>query len=316
MNILLILLGLLKIIGIIIGVIIALILLIVLIILLTPIKYYIELERYDNIKGNAEVKWLFGAVRFIVSITDDFNFKYSFRIFHKKFNSDDEIKENEKVSKTVETMEKKTEVKKETVKQEYKKTDSEKQNENIKPEKIEKPEKISEDKNTNTVKRVKVSDIENKIENTEKENKKPVNTEKEIEKTKPKKSKKVNKPKEKSIFEKIMDIPDKKEILKASIKLIKRLFKGVFPKNIFVDMEIGLGDPAMTGYVMGAYGAGKSYYGKSVNITPYFEGFKIQGIFKAKGRIIIGKLIFDILRFVFTKPVFNLIKNILKGNVI
>ena len=113
-----------------------------------------------------------------------------------------------------------------------------------------------------------------------------------------------------------MDIPDKKEILKASVKLIKRLFKGVLPKNIFVDMEIGLGDPAMTGYVMGAYGVGKSYYGKSVNITPYFEGFKIQGIFKAKGRIIIGKLIFDVLRFVFTKPVFNLIKNILKGNVI
>lgn len=316
MNIPLILLGLLKIIGIIIGVIISLILLIVLIILLTPIKYYIELERYDNIKGNAEVKWLFGAVRFIVSITDDFDFKYSFRIFHKKFSSDDEIKENEKVSKTVETMEKKTEVKKETVKQYDKKTDSEKQNENIKTEKIEKTEKISEDKDTNTVKRVKVSDIETKIENTEKENKKLLNTEKEIEKTKPKKSKKVDKPKEKSTFEKIMDIPDKKEILKAFIKLIKRLFKGVLPKNIFVDMEIGLGDPAMTGYVMGAYGVGKSYYGKSVNITPYFEGFKIQGIFKAKGRIIIGKLIFDVLRFVFTKPVFNLIKNILKGNVI
>ena len=319
MNILLILLGILKVIGIIIGVILALILIILMIIMFSPIRYRIEAERYENIKGEAEVKWLFGIIKAFVSVTSDFDVKYTVKIFHKKFSNLDNTKktekdENKSNSKPIEAMEKKSENKETNVKVknpkehnktiQKNKTTSNVENNNTENKEIKK-NVIKEDKKVSQpVRRVNISDIENK--NIKNENKETTENNKKLYKEE----------KEDSIIKKLSAIDNKKEILKATILFIKRIFKGILPKNIYANMEIGAGEPSLTGYIMGAYGVGKSKYGNSINIKPYFEGFKIEGIFKAKGRIIIGKLLFDTARFVFTKPVFVLIKNILKGNVI
>lgn len=312
MNILLILLGILKVIGIIIGIILALILIILMVIMFSPIRYRIEAERYENIKGEAEVKWLFGIIKAFVSVTSDFDVKYTVKIFHKKFDNSDNDKKTEKDeninnSKTIEAMEKKSENKETDVKvkkpQENNKTIdkniSNTENKEIKKTVIKEEKKVSQ-----PVRRVNVSDIENK--NVKIESKKTNENNKKVYKEE----------KEDSIIKKLNAIENKKEILKATILFIKRIFKGILPKNIYANMEIGAGEPSLTGYIMGVYGVGKSKYGDSINIKPYFEGFKIEGIFKTKGKIIIGKLLFDTARFVFTKPVFVLIKNILKGNVI
>lgn len=312
MNILLILLGILKVIGIIIGIILALILIILMVIMFSPIRYHIEAERYENIKGEAEVKWLFGIIKAFVSVTSDFDVKYTVKIFHKKFDNSDNDKKTEKDenrnnSKTIEAMEKKSENKETDVKvkkpQENNKTIdkniSNTENKEIKKTVIKEEKKVSQ-----PVRRVNVSDIENK--NIKIESKKTNENNKKVYKEE----------KEDSIIKKLNAIENKKEILKATILFIKRIFKGILPKNIYANMEIGAGEPSLTGYIMGVYGVGKSKYGDSINIKPYFEGFKIEGIFKTKGKIIIGKLLFDTARFVFTKPVFVLIKNILKGNVI
>lgn len=312
MNILLILLGILKVIGIIIGIILALILIILMVIMFSPIRYRIEAERYENIKGEAEVKWLFGIIKAFVSVTSDFDVKYTVKIFHKKFDNSDNDKKTEKDenrnnSKTIEAMEKKSENKETDVKvkkpQENNKTIdkniSNTENKEIKKTVIKEEKKVSQ-----PVRRVNVSDIENK--NVKIESKKTNENNKKVYKEQ----------KEDSIIKKLNAIENKKEILKATILFIKRIFKGILPKNIYANMEIGAEEPSLTGYIMGVYGVGKSKYGDSINIKPYFEGFKIEGIFKAKGKIIIGKLLFDTARFVFTKPVFVLIKNILKGNVI
>lgn len=312
MNILLILLGILKVIGIIIGIILALILIILMVIMFSPIRYRIEAERYENIKGEAEVKWLFGIIKAFVSVTSDFDVKYTVKIFHKKFDNSDNDKKTEKDenrnnSKTIEAMEKKNENKETDVKvkkpQENNKTIdkniSNTENKEIKKTVIKEEKKVSQ-----PVRRVNVSDIENK--NIKIESKKTNENNKKVYKEE----------KEDSIIKKLNAIENKKEILKATILFIKRIFKGILPKNIYANMEIGAGEPSLTGYIMGVYGVGKSKYGDSINIKPYFEGFKIEGIFKTKGKIIIGKLLFDTARFVFTKPVFVLIKNILKGNVI
>lgn len=312
MNILLILLGILKVIGIIIGIILALILIILMVIMFSPIRYRIEAERYENIKGEAEVKWLFGIIKAFISVTSDFDVKYTVKIFHKKFDNSDNDKKTEKDenrnnSKTIEAMEKKSENKEADVKvkkpQENNKTIdkniSNTENKEIKKTVIKEEKKVSQ-----PVRRVNVSDIENK--NVKIESKKTNENNKKVYKEE----------KEDSIIKKLNAIENKKEILKATILFIKRIFKGILPKNIYANMEIGAGEPSLTGYIMGVYGVGKSKYGDSINIKPYFEGFKIEGIFKAKGKIIIGKLLFDTARFVFTKPVFVLIKNILKGNVI
>lgn len=312
MNILLILLGILKVIGIIIGIILALILIILMVIMFSPIRYRIEAERYENIKGEVEVKWLFGIIKAFVSVTSDFDVKYTVKIFHKKFDNSDNDKKTEKDenrnnSKTIEAMEKKSENKETDVKvkkpQENNKTIdkniSNTENKEIKKTVIKEEKKVSQ-----PVRRVNVSDIENK--NVKIESKKTNENNKKVYKGE----------KEDSIIKKLNAIENKKEILKATILFIKRIFKGILPKNIYANMEIGAGEPSLTGYIMGVYGVGKSKYGDSINIKPYFEGFKIEGIFKTKGKIIIGKLLFDTARFVFTKPVFVLIKNILKGNVI
>ena len=312
MNILLILLGILKVIGIIIGIILALILIILMVIMFSPIRYRIEAERYENIKGEAEVKWIFGIIKAFVSVTSDFDVKYTDKIFHKKFDNSDNDKKTEKDenrnnSKTIEAMEKKSENKETDVKvkkpQENNKTIdkniSNTENKEIKKTVIKEEKKVSQ-----PVRRVNVSDIENK------------NVKIESKKTNENNKKLYKEEKEDSIIKKLNAIENKKEILKATILFIKRIFKGILPKNIYANMEIGAGEPYLTGYIMGVYGVGKSKYGDSINIKPYFEGFKIEGIFKAKGKIIIGKLLFDTARFVFTKPVFVLIKNILKGNVI
>lgn len=316
MNILLILLGILKVIGIIIGVILVLILIILMVIMFSPIRYRIEAERYENIRGEGEVKWLFGIIKVFVSVTSDFDVKYTVKIFHKKFSNSDnnEKTENKNNSKPIEAMEKKSENKETNVKvkkpKEHNKTiQKNKTNSNVENNNTENTETkktvIKEEKKVSKpVRRVNVSDIEDK--NIKIESKEPTENNKKSDKEE----------KEDSIIKKLSAIQNKKEILKAAILFIKRIFKGILPKNIYVDMEIGAGEPSLTGYIMGAYGVGKSKYGDSINIKPYFEGFKIEGIFKAKGRIIIGKLLFDTARFVFTKPVFILIKNILKGNVI
>ena len=96
MNILLILLGILKVIGIIIGIILALILIILMVIMFSPIRYRIEAERYENIKGEVEVKWLFGIIKAFVSVTSDFDVRYTVKIFHKKFDNSDNDKKTEK----------------------------------------------------------------------------------------------------------------------------------------------------------------------------------------------------------------------------
>ena len=312
MNILLILLGILKVIGIIIGIILALILIILMVIMFSPIRYRIEAERYENIKGEVEVKWLFGIIKAFVSVTSDFDVKYTVKIFHKKFDNSDNDKKTEKDenrnnSKTIEAMEKKSENKETDVKakkpQENNKT-IDKNISNTENKEIYKTVIKEEKEVSQPVRRVNVSDIENK--NVKIESKKTNENNKKVYKGE----------KEDSIIKKLNAIENKKEILKATILFIKRIFKGILPKNIYANMEIGAGEPSLTGYIMGVYGVGKSKYGDSINIKPYFEGFKIEGIFKTKGKIIIGKLLFDTARFVFTKSVFVLIKNILKGNVI
>ena len=240
MNILLILLGILKVIGIIIGIILALILIILMVIMFSPIRYRIEAERYENIKGEVEVKWLFGIIKAFVSVTSDFDVKYTVKIFHKKFDNSDNDKKTEKDenrnnSKTIEAMEKKSENKETDVKvkkpQENNKTIdkniSNTENKEIKKTVIKEEKKVSQ-----PVRRVNVSDIENK--NVKIESKKTNENNKKVYKGE----------KEDSIIKKLNAIENKKEILKATILFIKRIFKGILPKNIYANMEIGAGEPS------------------------------------------------------------------------
>lgn len=298
MKIILFILGILKVIGIILLSILSIILLLILTILFTPIKYKLNFSRFEDTFSDGEVSWLFGSIKAIFSYTSDNGLKYKIKFFTKRFDSEEDLENSEAV---IEATEKKVEEKpKKEAEVKYRKP---KEREVKKePEK----EKVLKESKESTPKRVSISNLE---ENLPKEDIKP---KEEAPKKKPTKKAK----KEDSIFKKINAIENKREILKAFIAFIKGIFKSVKPKDIYANMEIGLGEPSYTGYMMGAYGIGKAKYGKNVTIKPYYEDFKFQGEFRVKGKIRLVSLLYHTLKFVLKKPVFILIKNIMKGNVI
>ena len=281
-------LNILKILGIILLFLLLVILLSIIIIFVTPIKYYINFENCKNMNCKIDIFWLFKIVKFYANIDENFNFIYTFKIFNKSFTNKNNYNENYdkgvmhstennevKKGKDIEFNEKKEEQEFEENKKDLEETEEHKEKTNI--------------KERSNIRRIKVSDLENKQNN--------------------KKYKNILKKK----YEFFNNIEYKKEILKAVFKLIKRIFKNILPNNIYINMEIGTGDPALTGYVMGIYGISKMFYNDNINVKPCFEELKVKGILDMKGKIVLGKFIIDILLFIFTKPVFNLIKIFLKS---
>ena len=71
MDILLILLGALKFIGVVILAVIGILIVLACIILFVPVKYFINAEKYESVKGNVNIKWLFGIVNIDIIYLED-----------------------------------------------------------------------------------------------------------------------------------------------------------------------------------------------------------------------------------------------------
>lgn len=111
-----------------------------------------------------------------------------------------------------------------------------------------------------------------------------------------------------------MEIPNKKEILQAVIKLLKRLFRGVLPRDFYMQARVGTGDPALTGYLCGAVGVLKMQFGDHVQVTGDFGKMTLENVrVKGAGKIVPGYLVYACLRFLFTKSVWQLVKVYWKG---
>ena len=115
------------------------------------------------------------------------------------------------------------------------------------------------------------------------------------------------------IVKEIWSIEDKKGIFQALGKLLKRLIKGILPGDIFVKATVGTGDPATTGYVLALAGILTAKFGNDIQIRGDFTKAMAEDVeVKVKGKIVLGKLVWAVLAFVLTKPVRKAIWKMIK----
>lgn len=304
MKALLILLGILKWLGILLLVLLILILLLVLVVMLSPIRYRLAGEKKEEISGTFGVSWLFGAVKVDGGYTPAEQLKLQVKVLWFTLMGGEE-KPEKKTKKT----KKKKEPEQEPVKQREpnlqaaEKVEPKKEEPKEEEPKEEKPKvkpQRMEEKQPKTVRRVKLSEIEEKPPTEDTEMILP--NEEEIfftgEETEEKKEKIP------SIVKEVWRIEDKKGICKALGKLLKRLMKGILPGDLFVKATVGTGDPATTGYVLALAGILTAKFGNDIQIRGDFTKATAEDIeVRVKGKIVLGKLVWAVLAFVLTKPV-------------
>ncbi|WP_458407175.1 hypothetical protein [Anaerotignum sp.] len=318
MKFLLILLGILKWIGIVLLALLLLILLIVLVVMLSPIKYRLEGEKKAELCGSFGVSWLFGAVKVDGGYTPAEQLKLKVKVLWFTLMGGEEkpkkAKNPKKAKKKAARAQKKEEwkpdlqaaEKKEEPKAEPKKEEKTETAEQPKP-KVK--QQRMEQKQPKTVRRVKLSEIEEKppTEDTEivllEEDEEFFTGEEGEEK----------KEKIPPIVKEIWSIEDKKGIFKALGKLLKRLIKGILPGDIFVKATVGTGDPTTTGYVLALAGILTAKFGNDIQIKGDFTKATAEDIeVKVKGKIVLGRLVWAVLAFALTKPVRKAIIKMIK----
>ena len=316
MKALLILLGILKWLGILLLALLILILLLVLVVMLSPIRYRLAGEKKEEISGTFGVSWLFGAVKADGSYTPAEQLKLRVKVLWFTL-----LGGEEKPEKKMKKVKKKKEPKQESVKQpdlqaaekvEPKKEEPKEEKPKEEKPKEEKPKvkpQRMEEKQPKTVRRVKLSEIEEKppTEDTElillDEDEDFFTGEEGEEK----------KGKIPPVVKEIWSIEDKKGIFKALGKLLQRLMKGILPGDLFLKAAVGTGDPATTGYVLALAGILTAKFGNDIQMRGDFTKATVEDMeVRVKGKIVLGNLVWAVLAFVLTKPVRKAIVKMIK----
>ena len=315
MKALLILLGILKWLGILLLALLILILLLVLVVMLSPIRYRLAGEKKEEISGTFGVSWLFGAVKVDGGYTPAEQLKLQVKVLWFTLMGGEEKPDREKKPKKAK---KKKEPEQESVKrqepnlQAAEKVEPKKEEPKEEEPKEEKPKvkpQRMEEKQPKTIRRVKLSEIEEKppAEDTEillLDEEEDFFTGEETEEKKEKIP---------PIVKEIWSIEDKKGICKALGKLLQRLMKGILPGDLFVKATVGTGDPTTTGYVLALAGILTAKFGNDIQIRGDFAKATAEDMeVCVKGKIVLGKLVWAVLAFVLTKPVRKAIMKMIK----
>lgn len=302
MGILTFLLTLLKIIGIVLLVVILFFIVVITLILTIPIKYNFRAEKTDKLYANLELTWFFKIIYFRYKINNKCKMVL-LKIFGKTFYRDREIFNNsisqeynvEETEFTKEPPLEETALNKEQVLErteiDYPKEPEKNTKEKIKKTKVQKAKK--QEQKINKDLEEGIEDIAKALEN---------DAEEVVE--------------ENNIISKLdeyWNYPDREQIIKLSIKLMKRLIKTVLPKQLNLDLVIGTGDPALTGYILAWSSILVLLFGNDINILGNFERPALDGKVRIKGFIRIGKIFWNLLLFVISKPIRKLIWQYLKN---
>ncbi|MCT4545298.1 MAG: DUF2953 domain-containing protein [Vallitalea sp.] len=293
-----IILGILKVILYIILGIIAIILLLLCVILFVPIKYRVYGEKYDIIKLDVRINWLFHIFSFTYHLED--TTVTSIKIFGKN------ILGEKKRHKEKRSKHKKTKKNKEDNVDEKQLV---KDDENtISEVELDSSNQYNKDIDSSIPLETNQNIKDNKIKNTKIKVKKNKKKNKEKNKAKNKTS---GNNKWKDIFIKIKDFI-KNEDNKAVIKMLKdkilKIIKHILPKKFKADIVIGTGDPASTGYVVGAVSILYTVTGDKLKVIPNFNEKIIQGSLNAKGKIYLIVLLKNTLSIILDKRVRKIYK--------
>lgn len=286
MKILLILLALLKILAILLLVLAIIFIIVLTLILLIPIKYNIDAQKGIRLYANIEVKWLIKTVYFRYKINTECKrviLKVLGKTIYKDKTSfeDDETEEKDETENLHDVPD---------IQENLKDID----NYFSQNEKAEKEIKYSQkekkiDKQTEDILKDESKKVENIVEEEIKEN---------------------------SIIEKIKylwNYPGRQQIVDASIKLIKKIIKTLFPKKLELDMEVGCDNPATTGYILALSSILTLYFGDNIKIYGNFKTSVLNGNFKAEGKFTFFSITWALLVFIFVRPIRKIIWNYLKN---
>lgn len=344
MEVLLFLLGLLKIIGFILLIILAILILILLIVLFAPIKYELEGEKYSEMKGYAKISWLFGILKVKLQLNGKMDMIVAVKVFwFTIFDSSAEKKVKKQKKKKVKVQlakkpenskekhkkESKQEIKRQSVENVEKSINNaevkekennidideaailEHKNETINYKKENDNEKthnysvkIDENLNKPAVRRIKMENIEKEDIDNKDENK-----------THEKKEKENTSKKEELNLEyfKKMPFDEKKKVLDIILKFVKRVLKNILPRKSKIYIKFGTSDPSLTGMLLGVASVAKGVFGENLQVKANFEKVMFECEVILKGSITLVVFLYAAIRVIFEKPIWKMIKIYLKG---
>ncbi len=108
----------------------------------------------------------------------------------------------------------------------------------------------------------------------------------------------------------------KTDVIRQVFTLIRRVFHSIMPREFILDARVGFEEPMYTGIMYAIYC--EFYYllrSYKITIRPEFGGREFSGRFVAEGRLWILSIITAFIRFIISKPVFRVMKNVLKGKL-
>ncbi len=107
---------------------------------------------------------------------------------------------------------------------------------------------------------------------------------------------------------------------KAAFALCKdsliRLFKMIKPRKVKVDGTVGMKSPDQTGYVCAAIGVISPFFKKQIHVVPDFENFIIRGNVLIKGRIYLFVVLVVAIKAFFDKNIRKVIEMFRKEEVV
>lgn len=173
---------------------------------------------------------------------------------------------------------------------------------------VEKPKGIKD-----TIKEEISKEISSEIEkDKEVKDKKTKDKESKEKKTKDKKVKKEKEPnpalEQVKKFWNFLQEPENEGVLGFIKKYLVKVLKWILPRKVYINMELGLEDPALTGYIAGITSIVYARTKRHVHVVPNFHEQVIKGSFKVKGRLFLFQLLYYIIRVILDKRVRRLIK--------
>ena len=298
-----ILLGLLKIIGIIIAVIIGIVLLVICVVLLAAFRYNVSASADGDVKSlTAQVKfsWLFHLISGFVTYQNE-KLDWQIKIAWKKMNVPKEYLEefSDEVQEEVQ-LEVQQEVQQLT-NQEVVPQDEVQQHEPEEPRVMEAADskKQSKKQTKKRTKKDKTKKKESVLQKIQCSIRKISDKIKEI----------------KAIKDKVVSFIQAEVHQKAFQKLLKellRMLKKLKPKKLKANVEFGFDDPYTTGSALAYLSMLYPFYGDNINIKPRFEETVLRGDIYLKGRIRIAYITNMGIRLILNKNIRLTIKDIMK----
>ena len=308
-----IVLGILKIIGILLLVLLGLILAVILSVLFVPVRYRAEAEGYGSLKGCAAVSWFFHLISLRVSYDGEMHADFRILWFHPGREKQDELQQElkERVEATEVTDRPVPETKRRSEKVEKVSTEA--------PAKLTREEKTAEEDERKKKAKPLKDPVDPGTEHAAKKSRFALSAvTRRIRQFITGIKEKIRRMLRhlKGIAKKIRSGKAQWETIRAflqdeenktAFRLAKRqifsIIRHVLPRKLEGKVRFGLGDPYMTGRVLTWISPFYGLYGRHVQVIPEFQETCLEGELKMRGHIRFGTLLFLAFRMLQNKNI-------------